>query len=341
MHRIFDTHLHLCCRDRFDEFAGYLRLSGVHKAVSLSLPDLTCGNFNAEVLDGKRRYPSVLYAFGSLDYRRLKRPSAGLDWIPTLAAQVEQMWARGFDGLKLWIGKPGFQARLGFGPEHPEVFSALETARRLDFPVLIHAADPPQFWHHDDDLTRQRLGVPVGIDVHGFEYYLRQAEAIPANHPGLRIVFAHLLFLAGNLPRAAALLQQYPNVYLDLAPGLYMYPALSVQRSDAREFFDTYRERILFGSDGFWFPPQWEYLSYADLNENLERPRRLLRFLETNDEMPNPFVLERDRVPVIRGLSLPKRVLDTVLWANGESVFGATPRTIVDPETRKSEENPR
>lgn len=328
---IFDAHLHLCCRQRLDEFPVYLRRTGIDKAVCLSLPDLHCGTFNDVVLAAKAAFPSQLFALAALDYRGLTGHRQKPPQVVSLPRQVEQAWAAGFDGLKLWIGKPSFQAQLGFGPDHPEVAEALQTACMLDMPVVIHAADPPQFWLDNEGQTRKRLGIGTGLPYHDYEFYIRQALEIPARHPRLRIVFAHLLFLAADLLRAARLLDDHPYVCFDLSPGLYMYPALASRRDRSREFFAVYRQRLLFGSDGFWFPPHVRYLPQADLNENCRRARRLLHFLTSHETMPNPFAYDRDGRRSVGCLGLPDSVLRSVLCTSAVTVFGQAPRRLEAP----------
>lgn len=328
MNSIFDTHVHLCEPESVTEFTEYMRRTGVQKVVSLSLPDLSRGSLNAGVLEAKRRLPDLVYALGSLDYRGLVSGEKRALTVPTLADQMMQMWAMGFDGLKMWIGKPSFQVKLGFGPDHPEVIAALDVARKLDMPVLIHSGEPPQFWDAAHAEVEQRLGVSHGDRYGDFWFYVTQAEAIADRHPGLRIVFAHLLFLAGDLNRLARVLDTYPDVCVDLAPGRYLYPALSQSPERARDFFSSYQDRILFGSDGFWFPSSVDYLAPADLDENCLRAMELRKFLETDETFVNPFALEKGRVPTVQGLRLPPRVLRAVCWENGNRLFGHTPRRV-------------
>lgn len=342
--RSIDSHIHIGADERIDELRAYVRALNLSMVGLLSLPTAGVGaegdrtvNFNPEVLAAAAalRQDDPLcrvVAYGSLDNRALLRldglsPS---DWDP--AEQVRELAAAGFDGLKLWEGKPDLQAALGISLDDDRLLGCYREAGSLGMPVLVHVADPPLFWEATDTPWSYR-----DRPVPAFEELLRQAAAIAAAVPATRFIFPHLLFLAADLPRLDRFLRAAPNVWVDLAPGNYLYPALAgvpvsptgrdlhaAERNvaEAREFFARRRDRILMGSDAFFFPRRSSVLPGTPLEENIERYLRLHRFLTTAAWFGSPYANTPDR-PVIAGLSLAPEVAEAVLSENGGRFFGA------------------
>jgi hypothetical protein len=160
---------------------------------------------------------------------------------------------------------------------------------------------------------------------------LSQAEHVAQAFPDLPVIFAHMLFLAGDLDRLGGFLDRYPQACVDLAPGMYMYGEFSAHRERSREFFRAYADRILFGTDAFWFSERHHWLPQAALHDNVERARQLIGFLSTEARFPNPFAPTQSRRPEVRSLDLPTEVLGKLFWENAWRLFGASPRRL-DPD---------
>lgn len=341
-----DSHIHIGAEDRMEDLLAYVAALDLSMAGLLSLPTAGIGaegnatvNFNPEVLAAaasiRRELPGRrVVAYGSLDNRAL----LGLDgfrrshWDP--AGQVRELAAAGFDGLKLWEGKPDLQAALGITLDDPRLLECYREAGVRGMPVLVHVADPPLFWHAADTPWSYR-----DREVPSFEELLRQAGAIAEAVPATTFIFPHLLFLAEDLPRLDSFLEAAPNALVDLAPGNYLYPALGgvpVSRNgrdprtaerttqEARDFFSRRRDRILMGSDAFFFSRGSTILPGTSLEENLERFLRLHRFLCSDALCGSPYANTPDR-PLIRGLALPPEVAEAPLTENGRRLFGAVP----------------
>lgn len=341
-----DSHIHIGAEDRMEDLLGYRRILDLSMVGLLSLPTAGVGeegnetiNFNPEVLAAaaliRREAPTCrVVAYGSLDNRALLELD-GLsrsDWDP--AAQVRTLAGAGFNGLKLWEGKPDLQAALGITLADERLLECYREAGSRGMPVLVHVADPPLFWEASDTPWSYR-----GRGVPSYEELLRQAAAIAAAVPATTFIFPHLLFLAEDLPRLDAFLEAAPNALVDLAPGNYLYPALGgvpVTRSsrnleaaartaqEARSFFVRRRDRILMGSDAFFFSRRSAVLPGTSLEENLERYLRLHRFLTSDLSFGNPYANTPDR-PMITGLALPPEVAGALLLENGRRLFGAAP----------------
>jgi predicted TIM-barrel fold metal-dependent hydrolase len=327
---LWDAHTHLSSPERVADFARYCRIVNVERYSVVSLPDPARINFNPEALYAKLRDPERCYALCGFDYSELWYGEGAREL--DLAEQVDEYWRFGADGLKLWTGKPSFQRELGIDLRHRAFRDAFAIAASRRFPVVIHIADPPEFWegrlggiNADLGLSYEDPGTP------GFEELLSQAEHVAQTFPDLPVIFAHVLFLAGDLDRLSAFLERYPQASVDLAPGMYMYGELAARPEQSREFFRAYADRILFGTDGFWFSEEHHWLPQASLHDNVERARQLIGFLSTEARFPNPFGPTQSRWPEVRSLDLPAEVLRKLFWENAWRLFGASPRRL-DPD---------
>jgi predicted TIM-barrel fold metal-dependent hydrolase len=336
---LIDSHIHFSSHDRLSELLRYRREIGAEKICVLSLPLKQRINFNPEILFAKAHLGASCYGLASFDYSSLyhSRPSGGGRADLDLPGQVERFQKLGFDGLKIFLGKPSFQRELGLKLSDSEVLSALKRAESLGMPVLIHIADPLVFWSYESVPGFIPPGweqaVTSGGGSGGIPSYAelqQQAVEVLQACPDLNVIFPHLLSMGQDLSRLAEILETYPRVYLDLAPGLYFYYELDRQRSAAREFFTRYRDRVLFGTDAFWFPQWFSEFPPASVEDNLNRGRQLLRFLESEEELDNPFVPTRRIQERVRGLGLEKDTMRRICCSNFLELYPRTPRKI-DP----------
>ena len=150
--------------------------------------------------------------------------------------------------------------------------------------------------------------------------------------PDLTVIFPHLLSMGQDISRLSKILEKHSRAYLDLAPGLYFYYELDRQRDEAREFFARFAERILYGTDAFWFPRWFSEFPPVSVEDNLERGRYLLRFLSTAAQLDNPFVPTQRIQKQVRGLGLDPEIMRRVCLANFADLYPPAPRRI-DPDS--------
>jgi predicted TIM-barrel fold metal-dependent hydrolase len=347
---LIDSHIHFCSHDRLSELQRYRPEIGAEKICVLSLPVKRRINFNPEILFAKAHLGSNCYGLASFDYSPLFYPrsrgpgrsggaGAGGDRADLdLPGQVERFRELGFDGLKIFLGKPSFQRELGLKLNDSEVLEALKRAESLQMPVLIHIADPLIFWSYQSvpgfippgwEQAVKSGGGSGGIP--SYEELQRQGVEVLEACPDLTVIFPHLLSMGQDLSRLAGILAKYPRVYLDLAPGLYFYYELDRQRNEAREFFARFAKRILFGTDAFWFPDWFSEFPRASVEDNLKRGRHLLRFLASEKQLDNPFVPTRRIQKQVRGLGLDPDIMRRIRAENFLELYPPAPQEL-DPD---------
>ena len=189
------------------------------------------------------------------------------------AAQLEEDVRNGAIGFKIFkqtgmdtLKKDGTRLKI----TDPELAPIWDTAGRLNIPVIIHTAEPPEFFEEPDMHNERWLELGLFPDRRQylnettFETLAAERDALFRRHPQTRFISAHFGWHANDLGAAAALLDSSPNVTLELAAILY---DLGRQPRAAHDFFVKYQDRILFGKDTYApaeFPYYWRVLETKD-----------------------------------------------------------------------------
>ena len=139
-----------------------------------------------------------------------------------------------------------------------------------------------------------------------FEELMRERDNLFRRHPETKFIAAHFGWHANDLQRAAKLLDDFPNVSVEVGAILY---DLGRQPRAARDFFIRYQDRILFGKDSFQ-PEEYPYY---------------WRVFETRDEY---FDYYRDYHASwkLYGMDLPEEVLRKLYYENALKLLPGVPR---------------
>jgi predicted TIM-barrel fold metal-dependent hydrolase len=240
--------------------------------------------------------------FANVDWSKAGTPG----WAARAAAQLESDIKAGAKGLKIFKDL-GLRHRKADGSrlrlDDPELAPIWEVPGRLGVPVLIHTAEPQEFFEKLDYTNERWLEMalyrdrryPEG-DFPRFEELLAERDRLFRAHPRTRFIAAHFGYRANNLAKAAQMLDTMPNVYLEVAAIL---AELGRQPRTAHEFFVKYQDRVLFGKDSFQ-PDEYPYY---------------WRVFETNDEY---FDYYRDYHAFwkLYGMGLPDEVLKKLYYQN-------------------------
>jgi uncharacterized protein len=242
--------------------------------------------------------------------------AGGPGWKERAVAQVEEGVKNGAIGLKVFKNL-GLSSRKADGSrlkvDDPDLDPVWQACARLNIPVLIHVADPAQFWA-PVDLHNERwleLNVFPGREYPqdrfpAFEQLMTERDRMFARNPKTRYINAHFGWHGNDLGRAAHHLDTLPNVVFEVGAVLYEFGR---QPRAARDFFVKYQDRVLFGKDAYE-PTEYPYY---------------WRVFETRDEY---FDYYRDYHAFwkLYGMDLPDAVLRKLYYQNAQRVTPGLPK---------------
>lgn len=262
-----------------------------------------------------------VYVFGGLDrsiYSPGLTPSA---FSKRADRELSRLLALGCTGIKMLEGKPDVRKAFPVPDFDSEAFAPF--FRRLEqeqIPVILHVNDPEEFWdgEHVADYVKKAGWFYDDTFINNEEQYTQILNVLE-RHPRLRILFPHFFFLSCQLKRLAKILDSYPNVRIDLTPGIELYYNLSAQGDAARQFIDRYQNRIIYGTD----MGARALIRKEDVPLSIEECRsrvKLIRdFLETKGDYllteDGYYVVEREPV-IMHGLGLSEEVLNKIYQQN-------------------------
>jgi predicted TIM-barrel fold metal-dependent hydrolase len=266
-----------------------------------------------QALDAIRssRHKDRMVQFASVDFRNV-----GPGWGRKAAQQLEADIKAGAVGLGEVSKALGLRIKKADGTrlqvDDPELDPIWETCGRLGVPVLIHTAEPQEFFEPIDHTNERWLELalypdrryPAG-EFPRFEELMQERNRMFKKHPKTTFVAAHFAYHANDLARMATLFDEMPNVYTEVGAIL---AELGRQPRAAHDFFVKYQDRILFGKDSFQpdeFPYYW-------------------RVFETEDEY---FDYYRDYHAFwkLYGMGLPDAVLRKLYYANALKIVPGLP----------------
>lgn len=285
---------------------GYRQLLADMDALNLRVMVNLSGGFGdrlqAAVQSSRAAAPGRFVVFANLDFSGIDDPA----YPRRAAAQLEQDVRNGAAGLKLFKNF-GMDLKDTKGErihvDDPRFDLVFETCARLKIPVLIHTADPHQFWLPVDKLNERWLELneipgrrrPPEKNA-SWETLIGEQHNLFRRHPKTVFINAHLGWLGGDLARLGKLMDECPNMNTEIGAVL---AELGRQPRAARAFFVKYQDRILMGKDS-WNPV--EYHTY-------------FRVLETADEYFD-YYRKRHAFWKMYGLDLPDDVLKKVYYQN-------------------------
>jgi predicted TIM-barrel fold metal-dependent hydrolase len=156
--------------------------------------------------------------------------------------------------------------------DDPELDVVWETAAELGLPVFVHTGDPAEFFEPLDYTNERWLEMAIFPnrrfnDPERFPHFddlMAERDRMIARHPNTTWVVAHMSWYTQDLGRLGELFDRFPNVYGELGAVLY---DLGRQPRFAKQFFEQYQDRILFGKDSFQpseYPYYWRVFETED-----------------------------------------------------------------------------
>jgi uncharacterized protein len=225
-----------------------------------------------QALDAIRasRQKERMVQFADVDFRNV-----GPGWGRKAAQQLEADIKAGAVGLGEVSKALGLRIRKADGTrlrvDDPELDPIWETCGRLGVPVLIHTAEPQEFFEPIDNTNERWLEMALFADRRypaaefpRFEELVAGRNRMFRKHPKTTFIAAHFAYHANDLARMGKLFDEMPNVYTEVGAIL---AELGRQPRAAHAFFVKYQDRILFGKDSYQpdeFPYYWRVFETAD-----------------------------------------------------------------------------
>lgn len=252
------------------------------------------------VANFRGRHPRRFAVFSNPDFSGIGTPG----WPQRAARQIEEDVRAGAQGLKVFKSF-GMSVRDNRGErvavDDPAMDPLLQACARLGIPVLIHVADPAEFWAAHDARNERWLELKLRprrkrAAPPSFEQLIAERNRMLRRHPDTKFILAHMGWQGHDLAQLGEVLESHPNVHVDIAAVLY---ELGRVPFTGREFLIKHKERVLFGKDSYAaseFPYYW-------------------RVLETRDEYVEYYRRYHAHWRLY-GLGLPDDTLQHIYWKN-------------------------
>lgn len=244
--------------------------------------------------------------FTNIDFSDIDDPA----WQRRTVEQIEDDVKAGANGLKIYKNL-GASARDSKGErirvDDPRIGPIWDKCGELGIPVLIHSADPRQFWQPIDEKNERWLELKLhqrrrhDNDPVSWETIIAEQHNMFKRHPKTKFINAHLGWFGNDLKKLGSLMDQLPNMYSEIGAVI---AELGRQPRHGREFLIKYQDRVMFGKDS-WVPE--EYATY-------------FRVLETADDY-FPYHKRYHAFWRMYGLDLPDDVLKKIYYKNALKVI--------------------
>ena len=262
----------------------------------------------------KGRYPNRFVVFANMNLREVNRPDFGT-WA---ASELERdVKVHGAQGLKVFK-ELGMDTRDASGKriplDDPRFDPVWAKAGELGIPVLIHTAEPAEFFKPIDKhnerwlelvLNPRRARPPDRYPP--FDSLMAEQHRVFRKHAKTTFINAHLGWYGADLGHLGALMDSLPNMMTELGAVIY---EIGRQPRAGREFFIRYQDRILMGKDSY---AKEEYHTY-------------FRIFETADEY-FPYYRNYHAFWRMYGMDLPDSVLKKVYFGNAVRVIPGIDRS--------------
>jgi len=254
----------------------------------------------------KKTYPNRFIVFTNMDFGAIDDP----EWQGRMLKQLADDVKKGANGLKIYKSLGMFNKDSKGNRIHiddPRIDPIWAKCGELGIPVLIHAADPKQFWQPIDENNERWLELKLhpgrrhDSDPVSWETIIAEQHNIFKKNPKTKFINAHLGWYGSDLKKLGELMNQFPNMYTEIGAVI---AELGRQPRVAREFLIKYQDRVMFGKDS-WVPE--EYTTY-------------FRVLETADDY-FPYHKRYHAFWRMYGLDLPDDVLKKIYYKNALKVI--------------------
>ena len=312
---VIDVHSHhrsSISPERVDEIVA--EMDALNLAVLVNLSGGYGERLRTTIGSFRNRHANRFAVFANPDFTGIGSP----DWPERAARQLEADVEAGAQGLKIFKSF-GMSVRDQRGQrvpvDDPAMAPLFETCARLKIPVLIHVADPAEFWADQDSRNERWLELKLRprrkrTAPPSFEDLIQERDRMLQRHPDVHFILAHMGWQGHDLQALGKLFDRLPNVHVDLSAVLY---ELGRVPFSGPEFLNRYKDRVLFGKDSYQpseFPYYWRVLETRD--EYFEYYRRYHAHWR------------------LYGLGLPDDTLQHIYWKNAARLIPGIDRSLFE-----------
>lgn len=291
-------------------------MDALNMAVLVDLSGGTGESLARKVAAYNERHAGRFVVFANLDFRGIDEPG----WTERTVRQFEDdVRVGGARGLKIFknLGMDLRDANGRVPTDDPRLDPIWAKAGELGVPVLIHTAEPAPFFEPHDSTNERWLELKLFPNrarpperYPSWEELMQEHWNVFRRHPGTNFISAHMSWLTNDLGRLGTLLDEMPNMYVELGAVI---AEVGRQPRAAREFMTRYRDRVLLGKDTY--RPE-EYHTY-------------FRVLESDDEYFD-YYRHYHAFWKMYGAALPDDVLRAVYFDNAARLIPG-----IDPGLRQ------
>ena len=261
-----------------------------------------------------KKAPNRFIVFANIDFKGIGEA----DWTAKAVQQLEADVKNGANGLKIFKNL-GFSVTDKDGKrvaiDDPRLDAIWKKCGELKIPALIHTADPKPFWDPVDEHNERWLELVThprrkreANDPEPWEQLIAEQHRMFKKHPSTTFIAAHFGWYPNDLGKLGSLLNEMPNMMIEFGA---IIAELGRQPKAAKQFFEQYQNRIMFGKDS-WVPE--EYATY-------------FRVLETDDEY-FPYHKKYHAFWRMYGMGLSDTVLKKIYYKNALRIIPNIDKTL-------------
>ncbi len=298
---VIDMHAHDYAESKqgLDEWVKTMDETGVEKTVVLTM---AYGKKFDSLVTVYSAYPEHFELWCGLDYTGYKDPG--------FAGKAIAELTRCHDKGAVGIGELGDKGKglhycqppaFGMHPDDPRMDPVWEKCAELRMPVSIHVADPKWMYEKMDSTNDGLINayywrLDNKPDIADHAEMINILERTVKKHPHTLFIACHLANCSYDLDKAGALMDKYPNLYMDIAARFGEICAIP---RAAKRFLEKYQDRIVYGTD---------------LGREADVYPTTFRLLETDDE--HIYVPRYHYHWALSALALPDNVLEKIYRGN-------------------------
>jgi predicted TIM-barrel fold metal-dependent hydrolase len=251
-----------------------------------------------------------------------------VDFAENTVTRIKKCMLAGASGIKVWknigmvLKDQGGKYVMIDDPAFDPVFSYLEEYK---IPVMGHLGEPKNCWLPLVTMTDSanaryyRANPQYHMYLHpeapSYEAQINARDNLLKKHPGLDFIGAHLASLEWSVDELAKRMDLFPNLKVDLSARMAHLQYQSISGYErVRNFMIKYQDRILYGTDITINQQDTNFL--AKSKTLTDRWSSNWIYLATDSTMRI-----KDLPGVIKGLHLPKTVIDKIYNKNAERIF--------------------